>query len=265
MFFLNLNAFNVVENKLEEYFLKNNFNKKRLGECNTVFFDKEKTYKLEYSFDKKQFKLLYAEKSIDDLNNEDFKQISVWLFDPNEDTEKEAKSIANDFIESLSFNKIKSSNKKNYKSNNQSDTGDHDLLFFINRLATIFPELKDDIKYEKENFSEFRGVKFCREKVLPLILNLLRENTQKDKIKKLCTLFNNSYEDGNLDVRACTTIVFLNYIEDEKSIKILKKGLNDELNLAWNAALKYKDKKVKPEKVKNKTNLFELAQKRLDG
>ena len=161
-------------------------------------------------FDKKQFKLLYAEKSIDDLIEDDFKQISVWLFDPNENTEKEAKSIANDFIETLSVNKNKPNNKKNYKSNNQSSNSDHDLLFFINRLATIFPELKDDIKYEKENFSEFREVKFCREKVLHLIKNLLRENTQKDKIKKLCNLFNNSYEDGNLDVRACITIVFLN-------------------------------------------------------
>lgn len=262
---MSLDAFNIVENKLGEYFLKNNFTKKNLGDCSTAFFNNEKTYKLEYLFDKKQFKLLYAEKSIDDLIEDDFKQISVWLFDPSENTEKEAKSIANDFIETLSVNKNKPNNKKNYKSNNQSSNSDHDLLFFINRLATIFPELKDDIKYEKENFSEFREVKFCREKVLHLIKNLLRENTQKDKIKKLCNLFNNSYEDGNLDVRACITIVFLNYIEDEKSIKILKNGLNDELNLAWNAALKYKGKKVKPEKAKKKTNLFELAQKKLEG
>ena len=258
---MNKKAFNIVESMLSEHLLKFNFNKKNLEDFSTVFFKDDKVYNLKYLSDKKQFKLLYANNDFNSLKDEDFKEISVWLFDPESDTEKEAKSIACDFVESLNFSVKKTNNKKSTGSDGQKT---NDLMFFINRLATIFPELKDEIRREKESYSSFRGITFCKEKILPLILNLFKGSIQRDKIKKLCTAFNNFYDSGVLDVRASITIVFLNSIEDESSIEIIKGEISKDLNLAWKAALKYKGKNVKPEKIKKRANFFEMAQSRLD-
>ena len=71
----------------------------------------------------------------------------------------------------------------------------------------------------------------------------------------------NLYDNGNLDTRACITIVILNSVCDcsEKAIEKLQKNLSEDLNHAWKAAKKYKGKKVKPEKRKTKKSFFEKA------
>lgn len=255
---MKIEAYKIIEEQLSEYFSKIKFDVKKLTDLKTLFFKSEKVYKLEYLVEKKQFKLLYANSNLNCLKDDDFKELSAWLFDPEVDTIKEAKSIANDFIESLS----KNSNQKvkpSKKNTSTDSSGANDIMFFINRMLTVFPELKDDIKSEKEHYEQFRSVTFCKEKILPLFLNLLKDNSRKDKIKKLCSTLNTLYNNGDLDVRAVITIVFLNSVEDNNSKELMRKELDKELILAWEAALKYKGKTVKPEKSKKKFNLFEAA------
>lgn len=254
-------AFKLVESKLAEHFSKLGFAAKKEGNCCTLFSKEEKTYKLEYFLEQKQFKLSCAAGDADNLSNENFKELSTWLFDCATDTEKEAKSVANDFLETLGT--VNKKNEPSKKAVKKDDQGANDIMFFINRFITIFPELKNEIKLEKENYATFRAINFCRQEILPRINDFFVEGAQKDRAKKLCTLLNNSYENGDLDVRAAITVVLLNGIENESAKKLLKNELSKELNAAWEAALRYKGKNVKPEKVKKKSGFFEMAQNSL--
>lgn len=245
-------AFNIVEEQLNTELSKRDF-KLEKNNLSSVFSNGEVKYKLEYNENSKKFILSFC-----NCSDENYKNISVWLFDPKNDSEKEAKSIANDFVESISVSK---KNKNIRKANKKSIESNSDLLFLANRFATVFPELKEDIKFEKENFETFRGITFTREKILPLFLELINSGAPADKFKKVCSTLNNLYDNGNLDVRSCVTIVILNSVpeDNKKAFEKLEKNLSSDLLNAWNAAKKYKNKKVKPEKVKKRKSFFEKA------
>lgn len=245
-------AFKIIEEILFEDLSKKGFQKSREN-SSIIFSSKDIVYKVEFDNSHKQFCLSSCTVLEDGIPSKDFSNISVWLFNPSVDTEKEAKSIAADFLETLGGPKqkarIQSSTKK---SNEQNNTN---LIFFINRLITIFPEIKEDIKNEKDTYEEFRGINFIRESVLPYIKELLNFN-QKDKLKKLCTTLNTAYGNANLDVRSAITMIILNSIDDEKNKNLIEPFLSEDLKRAWKAAQKYKNKTVKPEKAKKKKSFL---------
>lgn len=51
------------------------------------------------------------------------------------------------------------------KKKKSDDENNVNPLFLMNRIANIFPELKDAVLEEKENYENFRGVIFAREKL----------------------------------------------------------------------------------------------------
>ena len=177
------------------------------------------------------------------------KILSSWMFDEENISQKDLKLIISDFSEIIS-QKPKKEFKPAKKKSSKSENG-MSGLFFANRMVNIFPEIKDAVKEEKENYSEFRAVKFTKEIILPKINELL--NTKKSgspEVKKLGKLLSELYSNAGLDVRSIITMVILNNIENEEC---LKNNLSEELQTAWNFAKKYKGKKVKPEKEKKKS------------
>ena len=129
----------------------------------------------------------------------------------------------------------------------------------MNRLLSFFPDLKEDFKYERENYENFRYVCFIENSVMPKINFLLRETHKKDRIKKFALLLNNMYSSGNLDVRAIVTIVILRNIEDTNDRAALEEFMDEELKKAWKASDGLKGKKIKPEKKKVKTKKSFMA------
>lgn len=207
------------------------------------------------------YEILYNEKekkvSLKAISNEtkEEKNISSWLLDNKNSTQKDAKLIAEDFIESIAgktktvINQIK---KKDSSGNNNSG------LFFANRMATFFPELKEKIQNEKETYESFREATFAKEFILPSINNYIKTETNKSKLNKLSKTLSELYKTSGLNIRSIITMVILNGLDSE-NIKF-SESLSDELKSAWEHAKKYKGKKVKPEKVK-KPSLFVKAMK----
>ena len=126
----------------------------------------------------------------------------------------------------------------------------------MNRFANIFPDLKDEIKYERENYSTFRMVTFTEDKLLPRINMFLLQNSSLKQLKKFCNILSDTYASGDLDVKSVITILILNNIKDEKQAENVRKGISDELQRAWNEAIKIKDKNIKPEKPKKSKKNF---------
>ena len=243
-------SFNVVESKVKNALNKNEFSEQFI-ESGVIFVSNSVSYKIEFKEEQKKFELSKNKSNKDSLS-ENWKLLSTWLFDPNENTVADAENIANDFIETI----LSNSNKQVKKAAKRNDTNEGvNPMFLMNRFVSIFPELKDDIKEEKEYYNEFRFVTFTKEKIVPRVHNFISTN-RKDKIKKFCNLLNDMYEQGDLDVQSIIMVVILGSISDDKQVELLRNNFNDNLNKAWSMSLKFKGKKIKPEKIKKKSNVW---------
>lgn len=210
--------------------------------CYSVFYDQNK----------KRFELRTC-KVVDEEPDNNWKAISVWLFDPENDSEREAEGIAADFVETVQGPKRKAAVQA-AKKKKKGDENNVDPLFLMNRLVNVLPDLKDEIKYEKEHYERFRGVTFAKEQALPRIRELLLRG-DRNACQKLGEILSACYGVGDLDARGVITMVLLNNIEGA-SAEILEEALSDELKKAWKNSVKMKGKNIKPEKKKKKQKKF---------
>ncbi len=251
-------AFETVENKLFKALQSQDFKKVKAesssdNELVSLFTGNQVAYNLVYYKDKKYMVLRSCDMTDEGPDNE-WKTVSTWMFDPETDTLKEAENIGNDFAETVGAGTSKAIANKQARRKKKGEDGNGDPIFFVKRLVTVFPELKDEIKYEEENYFPFRAVTFAREKIVPKVNALLSSNDKK-QISKLGEILSNQYSYGNLDVRSVITIVILNGI-DERYNESFSETLSEDLKKAWQCAAKYKNKKVKPEKPKKPKSNF---------
>ena len=247
-------AFNSICQKVEEALAPQGFVKQKISsgenELVSLYTSENNAYSVVYYMDKQHMVMRHCAMTDDGPDN-DWKVLATWMFDPENDTQKEADSIANDFVDNCSSavaaKRIKATKKKKKK---DSDEGNADPLFLAKRFASLFPELKDEIKNEEDCYYPFRGVTFTRASIVPKVENLLRTGNKKD-IEKLVNLLSAQYSNGDADTRSIITIVILNSMPADK-YDVLNENMSDELKKAWKAALKFKGKKVKPEKPKKK-------------
>ena len=238
-------AFNLIASKLEGVLCSKGFSKSFTDNKSVVFSNGEVTYGVKFLDNK--FILFKSEGPTEEEENS--KKICEWLFDPNSSTLEDASVIANDFLEF--FSKSSGKKDKSFLKKSESSKGESDgLHFFLNRLITLFPELRTELATEREVYAKFRYVTFIKENFVPKFLEVLKSK-KKEKIKKISNVLNNFYENGNMDVRSTITMVILNSIEDGASAEEIENFLDNNLKEAFLAAKRYKFKKVKPEKLKS--------------
>ena len=179
-----------------------------------------------------------------------WKSLSTWLYDPETDSAAQAQEIVDDFAETLAGPKRKSALPAR-KKRKKDDENNVDPLFFFNRFAGVFPELKDELVSEKEAYGGVRVVTFARERLLPRLDGLLADPSEKNRAARCAGLLSDLYVSGDMDVRSIITIVLLNGLGGA-AVETLRPLLGKELAKAFEAGLKMKGKKVKPEKKKKK-------------
>ncbi len=245
--------FKLVSDRVEEALNNKGFKKSNQEEkYQTLFIGESSAYLLKFNEQNKQFELKSCSVSDCKPNNQ-WKNISSWLFDPEEGSKKDAEYIAADFCETLTGPKKAPAQVAKKKKDNDNKV---DIIFFMNRLANILPGLKEEIDEEKQSYDTFRMVTFTENNVMPKINMFLLQNNNSKQFKKFCNVLSDAYNVGDLDVRSTVTFLILNNIKDENQIKKLKEELSDELNKAWKASYSIKDKKIKPEKVKKNKKGF---------
>ncbi len=248
-------AFQLIVDRISAALLEQQFSLVEATEENTALFVNETTaYSLFYDKEKKQFALRTCPVTEDGPDGS-WKTISAWLFDPDIDSQRDAEGIAADFAETIQGPKrkaiVQGAKKKKKDAENTVDP-----LFLMNRLVNIFPELREEIRVEKECYSTFRGVTFTEKNVLPRMQSLLRQRTNSAKLKKFCALLSDMYHVGDLDVRGIITALLLNSIEEEEMCRRVEEEISDELKKAWKTARKLKNKKIRPEKPKKKKSFM---------
>lgn len=249
-------AFGIITSKLEDTLNTQGFAKQKVQSSNDnelvgLFTGEAVAYSVIYYKDKMLCVLRSCTMTDEGPDNE-WKTMATWMFNPETDTDKEAESIGNDFIEAVSsavaVKRVKQTKKK------KSEDGNADPLFLAKRFMVLFPELREEIKTEQNTKEVFRGVYFTRTYIVPRVNELLKRGV-KSEVNKLAQILSAQYTNGDMDTRSIITIVILNSVEPQYA-DMLNEKLSDELKKSWRYAIKFKGKKVKPEKIKKNKGAF---------
>lgn len=255
-------AFALISSRVEEELKKSGYTKQKVDSQNdneivALFTSENLAYSVIYYKDKQQMILRSCQMTEEGPDNE-WKTLATWLYDETTADQKDAESIANDFVEGVSGTVAIKRAKQVKQKKKKDDDGNADPKFLAKRFVAFFPELKEEIKDEEDCYFPFRGATFAKEHIATKLPTYIKR-ANKNEMTKLCSMFNLQYSNGDVDTRSIITIVLINSLEDEEFNQIF--GLfDDDLKKAAKAARKFKGKTVKPEKPpkKNTSKAYNL-------
>lgn len=247
-------AFELIAGRVDEELSKQDYKRQKVASDNAnelvaLFTSPNLAYSVVYYKDKEQMVLRSCTMTEDGPDNE-WKTLATWLYDEMVSTQKDAESIANDFVEGVSGTIAIKRAKQVKQKKKKDDDGNADPKFLAKRFVTFFPELREEIKNEEDCYFPFRGATFAKEHIAPKVDTFIKRSS-KPELKKLAGVFNLQYANGDVDTRSIITIIILNALEDAE-FAALSEFFEDELKLAATTARSYKGKEVKPEVPKKK-------------
>lgn len=251
---MDFNAFQLIETALSAELAKQGFKEpepleEKEGQA-VIFAAEEVAYSLMYDRGKKSFMLRSA-----NLDGEGkptgWRTLSTWLFDEQSGERSDAESIINDFLEVIRGPKRVEMVQQQRK-RSKGEERNIDPMFFINRLASLFPDLKEPLNEEKIVYGQVRYITFIKKSVLPEVESLLRDYPDSEPAHKLAEMLDDMYKNGDLDLRSIVTYVVIDGLSKE-SYETLYGMMGEELQKSARPARKLIGKNIKPEKKKKKS------------
>ena len=201
------------------------------GSRRALFVSEDRAIEIVWDAGAKRYQLntaAVADGEIDEIS----KTISTWLFDPETHGEPDAKTIANDFEDSIRdiYKKpmTKSQAKeavKKMRSNN--------LDGFIKRFLTAFPQYGDVYDANVEYYGELLPDTFLQESMVAYMMEMLRQK-KNAQLKKLFELLNEAYENGDAQVRSAVSVTVLrNVLESEEIADLAETYMGPALLKNW--------------------------------
>lgn len=195
--------------------------------------------KIRVLFNDNKIRLLTGEKDAASADDSDYTLIASYLLVLEEYDNKDVKSIVNEITENLTeaFSpKQIAKRQQNIKAQAtvsraavKNGSQFYDPATFAIRLATIYPELKDEYKNHLEKYDEFLCEDFFVNVVNPRVSATIKERNPQ-KIKKLFSIINEIYEDGTNEVQDVIIVTMLaSYDYDNDTHKLVLDNLNDSV------------------------------------
>ena len=248
-------AFELIQEKLQEALSEQGFRSAVEMEVENgravLFSTVEVGYGLFYEAKQTRF-VLRSTTMKNDKEPGQFRELSVWLFDPETSELSDAESIANDFLEIVQGSKRREMVQTAKKRRRKDEENNADPLFFFNRLVAIFPELRDEMNEERIVYGQVRPAVFARDKVAPKCEQLAKNYPDSEALQKLGVVLSDLYGAGDMDTRAVIQFGVLNNVKDEAAIAAIKAQFAQDSDLykVYPEARKLIGKKIKPEKQK---------------
>ena len=191
------------------------------GKYTAAFTGEKGSFKIEVVDGKVYLKC--ANTQYKDAVEEDYSQASTSLFENDELNERDLRSIANEFIETIEKNYSKNQKKQQSKvlnpvSKNAAKNGSayFDANTLGSRVAHMYPELKETYKANVERYGEFLPEDFFVNYGNRFIEATIKEN-DPTKMRKLFNCLNEIYNDGTNEVQGVIAVTILGEIlQDEQ-------------------------------------------------
>lgn len=154
----------------------------------------------------------------------EFKRHESNLLDLETFDERDIKSLCNEINDTI----IRSYGKKSArmakkapvpvsKSAAKNGVTAYDANTLANRIATLYPELKDAYKANYETYGEFLGEDFFVNHANKYIMDTIKGN-DKQQMKKLFKILSDIYENGSNDVQGLVVVTILGEINNDKEL-----------------------------------------------
>ncbi len=249
-------AFQIITSRAERPLLSKGYQRENVADSAdelTALYVGEMSYSIVYTFSNNRVVLRSCAVE-DGVPDNDWRILATWLFDPESDGNREAESIGDDFAETIRGPKQTGAARKQKKRKKDGENN-VDPLFLANRMVTYFPQLKDEIAYEKAHYEEFRGVTFAQEKIVPKFAEMVQQANER-KLEKISQGLAALYTQGDLDTKGIITYLLLNSVEDEGIFDQLVASFSENDRKITRAARNLRGKKIKPEKEKKSRGIM---------
>ncbi len=190
-----------------------------------IFVDGENAY-VEFAKNDLTIRLLSHDNLLDimeKVTDGEFVKISSNLCELEDYDERDIKSLCNeinDTVISSHGKKAKQAAKKapaTVSKTAAKNGADYDAYTLASRIVSVFPELKDALKDNVQNYSEFLGDDFFTNHATKPIIDTIRANDNQ-KIKKIMKILSDIYENGTNDVQDLVVVTILGELNNEKEL-----------------------------------------------
>lgn len=248
-------AFELIQSKLQEALSEQGFGEAislNVEDAKVVMFTtSEVAYGLFYETKKKRF-VLRSTTMISKNEPGQWRELSTWLFDGDENNMADAESIAADFLEITQSSKRVEMVQSARKHRKKDEETYADPQFFFNRLVQVFPELRDEMNEERIVYGQIRSTVFAEQKIAPKCEQLAKGYKDSEPFKRMVSILCDIYGSGDKDTRAVIQFGVLNNIKDSEAIKNIMDNFTEDCDLSkvYKHSRKLIGKKIKPEKKK---------------
>lgn len=214
-------AYKIIEKYLADTNKELGFSKVNTDDDTLTFKGNKGIYR--FTFDKKA-NILSIETADENNGDEtDFHSVSQSLFELGRADERACRSAANEAIDEIKpiFATRKKTTVEDVKmpkgiSRGKAKSGliSYDVDSLANRFGVLYPELKDDIKQNIVNYSDFLPETFFKEVGTPKVLDVIKNGTAADR-KKLFKMLNEVYEDGTNEVQDIIGVSILGEMKND--------------------------------------------------
>ncbi|HIY34308.1 MAG TPA: hypothetical protein IAA24_04250 [Candidatus Eubacterium faecigallinarum] len=264
-------VFRIIEKQLDSTNKELEFKKDKATDESISFSGEKGIYRIVYD---SSSSIMAFECAYENSENAEFNTISRSLFDAESYDERDAKSLANEINDEITslfksrkkvdLDKIKMP-KAVSRTKAKNGVVSYDTDSLANRFATLYPDMKDDIRANIAQYGEFLPETFFMEKGSARIIDVIANGSETD-VKKLFKMLNEVYEDGTNEVQDIIGVTILGEMKnDPKLMEVADKYMSDymsgpvhEINkiTAKNNSLTKKLKNPPPYKPKKKRKGF---------
>ncbi len=242
-------AFEIISSSLEGYLKGQGIipQSKSVQDKTALYLGNDKAVKVTYDAQTKSFILETA--PVEEGEPKEWTQAALWLFDPAQHNERDAKTIATDFEDTLRELYGKKSRQPAARQSKEPDKkqkgGGNNPAGLVSRLMGEFPQLKEPLDAHTRFYGEVLHDTFLKENFLPLLLDLLKDKKGEKKAKKVFSLLEERYLAGDKETQSLITMTILASIDkDSEEGKRASGYMPQNLKTAWRYALKYGLKKL---------------------
>ncbi len=178
-----------------------------------------------FVFNDDRIHLLFAGNDAPRVDDSAFTKDTTYLFVLDEYNERDVKSIAGEVNEYMTETFVVKK-KTAVKSKNISTVSrtaaksgvlSYDPITLASKLAGVYPELKDALADNIEQFGEFLCEEFFVKHANACIERTIRENNPKE-MKRLFNILCEIYEDGTNEVQSLIAVTALGFIENDPTL-----------------------------------------------
>lgn len=220
---------------------------------NTV--DDNGIYKAVYKNDKKAFSLSFKPEdkkffldmaNVKDDSVGDFKNISIWLFDPETDEPKELRSVSNEFQDTID-DAIKGKTKINVQRDDIRAPKNVKVNYeaFCQKTIEVFPAFGEIYDANIEHYGKLNPDEFAKQSLGKYMVEMLsmKKNAQ---LKRLFEFLNNMFDKGDDDVQSIVVVtLFEMLLDNEEHEQLAEKYMSDNIRPVWDQVRKILLKKRK--------------------